>query len=60
MSSVTFLGYLFLLSIGILCESVDYNIHGLIKPGWEFVQDLFPENFVQDRDLGVSVAAYHE
>lgn len=32
----------------------------LSNPGWEFVRDLFRENFVQDRDLGASVAAYHQ
>ncbi|CAF4511042.1 unnamed protein product, partial [Rotaria sp. Silwood2] len=39
---------------------VDYNIRGTIKPGWEFVRNLFRENFVQDRDLGASVAAYYQ
>ncbi|CAF1421119.1 unnamed protein product, partial [Rotaria sordida] len=39
---------------------VDYNIHGAVTPGWEFVRDLFRDNFAQDRDLGASVAIYHQ
>ncbi|CAF1197938.1 unnamed protein product [Rotaria sordida] len=60
MCSVTFVWCLFILSIVVRSDPVDYNIRGTIKPGWEFVRDLFRENFVQDRDLGASVAAYYQ
>ncbi|CAF1562417.1 unnamed protein product [Rotaria magnacalcarata] len=41
-------------------ETTDYNIHGTITPGWNFVLDLFKDNFIHDRDLGASVAVYHQ
>jgi CubicO group peptidase (beta-lactamase class C family) len=37
-----------------------YNIDGTTVNGWEFVRDLFEENFVEQRDLGASVAIYHQ
>jgi CubicO group peptidase (beta-lactamase class C family) len=36
------------------------NIGGTTDNGWEFVRDLFEDNFVQKRDLGASVAIYHQ
>ncbi|CAF1414085.1 unnamed protein product [Adineta ricciae] len=39
---------------------IDHNIQGEIAPGWEFVSDLFRDNFIKDRDLGASVAIYHQ
>ncbi|CAF1184368.1 unnamed protein product [Adineta steineri] len=41
-------------------EIIDYNIRGTIEPGWEFIYDLFQSNFVENRDLGASVAVYHQ
>ncbi|CAF3454960.1 unnamed protein product [Rotaria socialis] len=41
-------------------NTTDYNIHGTITPRWEFVLDLFKDNFIHDRDLGASVAVYHQ
>jgi CubicO group peptidase (beta-lactamase class C family) len=38
----------------------DYNIDGTTVNGWEFVRDLFEENFVEQRDLGASVAIYYQ
>jgi len=35
-------------------------IDGITLDGWEFVRDLFKENFVKGLDLGGSVAIYHE
>ncbi|CAF0874330.1 unnamed protein product [Rotaria sp. Silwood1] len=44
-----------------ICYNVDdYNIRGTITPGWDFALDLFKDNFIQDRDLGASVAVYHQ
>ena len=37
----------------------DYSIYGTTAPGWEFVRDLFLENFQQQLDLGAAVAVYH-
>ncbi|CAF1175531.1 unnamed protein product [Adineta steineri] len=31
-----------------------------ITPGWEFVYDLFRDNFIEYRDLGASVAVYYQ
>lgn len=59
MYSVIFVFCIYILSLVVHSEPVDYNIRGIIKPGWEFVRDIFRENFVQDRDLGASVAAYY-
>lgn len=41
-------------------DSVDYNISGKIAPGWEFVRDLFRENFRNEDDLGAAVAIYYQ
>jgi CubicO group peptidase (beta-lactamase class C family) len=56
----------FSLWIGILLVSVvcssrhdNYNIDGTTVRGWEFVRNLFKENFVEQRDLGASLAIYH-
>ena len=37
-----------------------YNIDGTTASGWEFVRDLFEDNFAEQRDLGASVAIYHQ
>lgn len=50
---------LFLLSAIVCSEPIDYNIYGTVNPGWEFVYNLFRENFVQEKDLGASIAVYH-
>ena len=56
--------YIYILSFfvsSIICHNVtDYNIDGAITFGWEFVRDLFKDNFVHDRDLGASIAAYYQ
>jgi len=41
-------------------DPIDYNISGTTAHGWEFVQDLFLENFVQQQDLGAAIAVYHQ
>ncbi|CAF1210527.1 unnamed protein product [Adineta ricciae] len=41
-------------------KTIDYNIRGTIEPGWEFIYDLFQDNFVEHRDIGASVAVYHQ
>ena len=49
----------FLISGVICCAVVDYNVCGTAANGWEFVRDLFVENFKKERDLGASMAIYH-
>ncbi|CAF1142649.1 unnamed protein product [Adineta ricciae] len=39
---------------------IDYNIYGITAPGWEFVRDLFMQNFVEEKDLGAAVSIYHQ
>ncbi|CAF2869569.1 unnamed protein product [Rotaria sp. Silwood2] len=51
---------IFWLSCISLVISVDVNIYGSTTDGWEFVRDLFRENFVQGRDTGGSIAIYHQ
>jgi CubicO group peptidase (beta-lactamase class C family) len=41
-------------------NSAEPNIQGTTANEWEFVRDLFKENFVQERDLGGSVAIYYQ
>ncbi|CAF1305909.1 unnamed protein product [Rotaria sordida] len=44
----------------VLChDESDYNIHGTTAHGWEFLRDLFRENFVQEQELGAAIAVYH-
>ncbi|CAF1286572.1 unnamed protein product [Rotaria sordida] len=43
-----------------LAISADVNLYGSTANGWEFVRDLFRENFVQGRDTGGSIAIYHQ
>ncbi|CAF1343623.1 unnamed protein product [Adineta ricciae] len=38
----------------------EFNIDGTTADGWEFVRDLFRENFVEERDLGASLAIYYQ
>ncbi|CAF3602088.1 unnamed protein product [Rotaria socialis] len=41
-------------------ENVDFPIYGSTADGWHFVRELFQENFIEQRDLGASVAIYHQ
>ncbi|CAF4071064.1 unnamed protein product, partial [Adineta steineri] len=38
----------------------ELNIYGTTDNEWDFVRDIFKENFIQERDLGGSVAVYHQ
>ncbi|CAF1444215.1 unnamed protein product [Adineta ricciae] len=38
----------------------ELNIDGTTANGWEFVRELFQKNFVDERDLGASLAVYHQ
>ncbi|UJR24401.1 hypothetical protein I4U23_005778 [Adineta vaga] len=53
---------IFILASIVICYSktIDYNIRGTIEPGWEFIYDLFQNNFIENQDLGASVAVYHQ
>jgi CubicO group peptidase (beta-lactamase class C family) len=48
------------LSIVFCYHPTDYNISGTTAHGWEFVRDLFLENFLQQHDLGAAIAVYHQ
>jgi CubicO group peptidase (beta-lactamase class C family) len=48
------------LSVVFCSNQIGNNISGTTAPGWEFVQELLPENLVQQQDLGASIAVYHE
>ena len=50
----------FLAVIIVSSKGTELRVHGTTADGWEFVRDLFEENFQQDRDLGGSVAIYHQ
>jgi CubicO group peptidase (beta-lactamase class C family) len=52
--------WLFLIVTVISSDNTELQIHGITANGWEFVRDLFRQNFVQERDLGGSVAIYHQ
>lgn len=52
--------FFYLVSSTICYSTGGYNIHGTITSGWEFILDLFRDNFVHDRDLGASIAVYHQ
>lgn len=54
--------YVLSLSLIIIIPSLtaEFNIDGTTATGWEFVRDSFQENFAQERDLGGSVAIYHQ
>jgi CubicO group peptidase (beta-lactamase class C family) len=52
--------YIFLISAVCSSNHNHYNIDGTIANGWEFVRDLFEENFVEQRDVGASVSIYHQ
>ena len=41
-------------------DNIEAHIGGTTANGWKFVRDLFKQNFEQERDLGGSVAIYHE
>ncbi|CAF4057590.1 unnamed protein product [Adineta steineri] len=38
----------------------ELNIYGTTDNEWDFVRDIFKENFIEERDLGGSVAVYHQ
>ncbi|CAF0986223.1 unnamed protein product [Adineta steineri] len=38
----------------------ELNIYGATDNEWDFVRDIFKENFIEERDLGGSVAVYHQ
>ncbi|CAF2763788.1 unnamed protein product [Rotaria sp. Silwood2] len=50
----------FLIFTVICYKNIDYNIRGTTVNGWESINDLFRQNFVQERDLGASIAVYHQ
>ncbi|CAF4777221.1 unnamed protein product, partial [Rotaria sp. Silwood1] len=50
----------FLITVVISDDNTEFNIQGITVNGWEFVRDLFKENFEQERDLGGSLAIYHQ
>ncbi|CAF1550726.1 unnamed protein product, partial [Didymodactylos carnosus] len=41
-------------------KTVDVNIYGTTADGWEYIRDFLRQNLVEQRDLGTSVAIYHE
>ncbi|UJR32596.1 hypothetical protein I4U23_020056 [Adineta vaga] len=44
----------------IISHQTELNIHGTVANGWEMIQDRFKENFLQQRELGASIAIYHQ
>ncbi|CAF4318203.1 unnamed protein product [Rotaria sp. Silwood2] len=50
---------LYLFSTVFCYNESDHNIHGTTAYGWEFVRDLFRENFIQQQELGAAIAVYH-
>ncbi|CAF1932613.1 unnamed protein product [Rotaria magnacalcarata] len=38
----------------------DFNIQGITAHRWEVIRDIFCDNFIQERDVGASVAIYHQ
>ncbi|CAF2966653.1 unnamed protein product [Rotaria sp. Silwood2] len=52
--------WIFVISSVCSFSHVDYNIGGTTANGWEFVRDLFKKNFVEEQDLGASIALYHQ
>ncbi|CAF1521531.1 unnamed protein product [Adineta steineri] len=51
--------YFCIISVVYSVNHNEYNIDGTVVPGWEFVHDLFTENFIEKRDLGASLAIYY-
>ena len=47
------------LTIPSCCYGFGYSVRGTVADGWEFVLDLFRENFVQGKELGAAIAVYH-
>ncbi|CAF4008027.1 unnamed protein product [Rotaria sordida] len=44
----------------VICfNDIDYNIHGTTATEWEFVRDLFKQNFAQGFDTSASITIYH-
>jgi CubicO group peptidase (beta-lactamase class C family) len=52
--------YCFLILIIVSSNNAEVNIYGTTASRWDFVRDLFKDNFVQGRDLGGSVAVYYQ
>jgi CubicO group peptidase (beta-lactamase class C family) len=50
----------FLILTIVSSNNAQFNIQGTTANGWEFVRDLFEENFIQERDLGGSIAIYYQ
>ncbi|CAF3682773.1 unnamed protein product [Rotaria sp. Silwood1] len=48
------------LSIVFCDDFIDYNVSGTTAHQWEFVRDLFLKNFVEEEDLGATIAIYHQ
>ncbi|CAF1009378.1 unnamed protein product [Rotaria sordida] len=40
--------------------NVDFDIYGSTANGWEFVKDFLRQNIREQRDIGASVAIYHQ
>ena len=49
-----------LLVVTVVCQGNDWNIGGTTADGWQFVRRLFRQNFLEQRDLGASIAVYHQ
>lgn len=52
--------WLFLGMCVVSSNQMELSIQGTTAEGWEFVRDFFKQNFEQDKDLGASVAIYHQ
>lgn len=50
----------FLLTSAAKTEKNLVRIGGITASGWEFLRDLFKENFDKERDVGGSLAIYHQ
>ena len=57
--SLTQLVFVSLLFVGLRSQKRP-EVGGRTAPGWEFVRPLFEENFLVERDLGASLAMYHQ
>ncbi|CAF3181674.1 unnamed protein product [Rotaria sp. Silwood2] len=49
-----------LISTAVCSHCSDFNIRGITDKRWEILRDLFCDNFLQERDLGASIAVYHQ
>ena len=46
--------------MAVVCQGNDGNLGGTTAEGWQFVRRLFRQNFLEQRDLGASIAVYHQ